>query len=88
RVHFEPRSLVDLKRLAQEDGLDFSELKSMARGILALDPRPASQQRKLPLNGGEKYGFALYGYDILWNGTARGGIRVTEVRRLASYRES
>ncbi len=51
--------------------LTHPHFKELAEQLLALDPRPAFQQRRAPLNDptqdGAPYGMALYNYDVKWH---------------------
>src|SRR5690606_33422942 len=57
-------------------------LRELAEQILALDPRPAFQRRKMPwkedASVGRKFGFRLYDLDVHWEIRPE-GFFVTEV---------
>jgi tRNA (adenine37-N6)-methyltransferase len=65
---------------AQE--ITYPGITALVRELVGLDPRPAFQQRQHPMEDpksvGRRYGFALYGFDVKWEITAKGP-RVWEV---------
>jgi tRNA (adenine37-N6)-methyltransferase len=58
------------------------ELRALIRGLLSLDPRPAFQQRRMPLTSpaaeGTRWGFSVVDLEVRWEVRA-GGIQVVEV---------
>jgi tRNA-Thr(GGU) m(6)t(6)A37 methyltransferase TsaA len=58
------------------------ELRALIRGLLSLDPRPAFQQRRMPLTSpaaeGTRWGFSVVDLEVRWEVRA-GGILVVEV---------
>ncbi|MFO0624699.1 MAG: tRNA (N6-threonylcarbamoyladenosine(37)-N6)-methyltransferase TrmO [Polyangiales bacterium] len=58
------------------------ELRALIRGLLSLDPRPAFQQRRLPVGApaaqGTRWGFSVLDLEVRWE-IAQGAIVVREV---------
>ncbi|MEO5970814.1 MAG: tRNA (N6-threonylcarbamoyladenosine(37)-N6)-methyltransferase TrmO, partial [Bdellovibrionia bacterium] len=56
--------------IARLSGEKYPRLRELIVGMLELDPRPASQQRKLPSDGlgsqGTRHGFRLFEFDVKW----------------------
>ncbi len=82
-VLFEPQALAQVETFARETGTE--ALRTMIEEVLELDPRPASQKRKLPPTDpeaeGARFGFELMHLDVRW--VIRGGeFHVYEVVRL------
>lgn len=67
-VEWSEPALVDLAARSHE--LKLPDLKTIALQTLELDPRPASQRRRMPVGSAEaegtRYGFMLEGCDVRW----------------------
>lgn len=72
-VNFSKQALSDLKK---HDPKNTKNLKQLTVDILELDPRPAFQKRKFPVEDKKsltkKYGFDLLAYDVKYEITAEG----------------
>lgn len=79
-IAWEASAVRDLKKLARDD---FEKHKSMIDSLLELDPRPASQQRKYPVNDkaflGAIFGFDVLTYDVNYN-LAENGFLVCKIQ--------
>ena len=66
-VVFSEHALESLKKYTTEQ---FSELKPLITEMLALDPRPSFQKRRMPPTSpeaqGTRYGFRLLDFDVKW----------------------
>jgi tRNA-Thr(GGU) m(6)t(6)A37 methyltransferase TsaA len=66
-VEFTDEALASIVRLG---GAKYPRLRELIIGMLELDPRPASQQKKLPADGpesqGTRHGFRLFEFDVKW----------------------
>jgi len=73
-VEFTAESLISLagheRRLRVEKKDESLDLQRIVVAMLELDPRPASQKRKMPPKEGESYGrrfaFTLFDFDVKW----------------------
>jgi hypothetical protein len=81
-----PRAPVRFSRKASRHVRVFEatrpELRALIRGLLSLDPRPAFQQRRMPLNSpaaeGTRWGFSVVDLEVQWEIRA-GAIHVVDV---------
>lgn len=81
-VDFSPESLRDLGDFSSEL---FPRPRELIAGMLALDPRPASQRRTMPLTDpkteGAVFRFRVAEFDVEWK-WEKGSIRVLRLHRL------
>ncbi len=67
-VVFSSRALTQVEEKSADSR--YPRLKQLIEEMLALDPRPAFQSRRMPASSreaqGSRYGFALYDFDVKW----------------------
>ncbi len=73
----------------QRAALGYAKLKRLIEETLSLDPRPASQRRRLPAHATESeglaFGFALLNFDVRWK-IEPDGFLITEIAPLPEAR--